>query len=367
MTKEPVVDVYPAGEPDYAVPPGETIREFLDELGMSQRQLAVRLGLTAKHVNQLIQGLVPLSPEVAQRLELVTGMSARMWNRLEADYQSARQRLRHRGDMAELTAWLAELPVSDLVRRGDLPAEPDDPRDRVHQLLMFFGVAHVSTYRELYEAPALDFQRTKAPGARPGAVATLLRLAELKARDISCKPYSRQGLEASLDKLRQLTLQPPGVLLPLMRDICARNGVAVVIVPDFADTHVKGMTRWLSADKAMVALSTRHDSAGELWSTFFRAIHQVLKHGRSKSMVWIHDGRPGVDPREREADAFARDLLIPPDQAAALDSLDGPDEVRKFADRIGVGVSVVIVRLPGKARMRGKHTREIDFSEFCPA
>ncbi|GAA2095726.1 HigA family addiction module antitoxin [Actinomadura alba] len=80
-------------EPDYAVPPGETIREFLDELGMTQRQLAARLALSLKHVNQLIQGLVPLSPEVAARLELVTGMPARLWNRLEADYQTAQVRL----------------------------------------------------------------------------------------------------------------------------------------------------------------------------------------------------------------------------------------------------------------------------------
>jgi HTH-type transcriptional regulator/antitoxin HigA len=99
-------DLYPANEPDYAVPPGDTIREFLDDLGMSQRQLAVRLDLSPMHVNQLIQGLVSLSPDVAQRLEFVTGMSARMWNRLEADYQSELQRLRYCEDLAEPTGWL---------------------------------------------------------------------------------------------------------------------------------------------------------------------------------------------------------------------------------------------------------------------
>jgi HTH-type transcriptional regulator/antitoxin HigA len=96
--------LYAAGEPDYAVAPGETVREFLDELGMTQRELATRLDLSPKHVNQLVQGLVPLSSEVASRLELVTGMPARLWLRLEADYQATRQRLRQRIDMAESTA-----------------------------------------------------------------------------------------------------------------------------------------------------------------------------------------------------------------------------------------------------------------------
>ncbi|MEU8201965.1 HigA family addiction module antitoxin [Streptosporangium sp. NPDC049046] len=90
----PTPEFHPFGVPDYAVPPGETIREYLDELGMTQRELATRLGLSAKHVNRLVQGLVPLSHEIAQRLELVTGMPAKLWNRLEADYQSAQQRLR---------------------------------------------------------------------------------------------------------------------------------------------------------------------------------------------------------------------------------------------------------------------------------
>jgi HTH-type transcriptional regulator/antitoxin HigA len=85
--------LYPSHEPDYAVPPGETIREFLDELGMIQRQLAAHLALSPKHVDQLIQGLVPLSPEVAARLEPITGMPARLWNRLEVDYQAAQVRL----------------------------------------------------------------------------------------------------------------------------------------------------------------------------------------------------------------------------------------------------------------------------------
>ena len=34
-------------EPDYAVPPGATLQETIDSLGMTQRELAVRTGLTA--------------------------------------------------------------------------------------------------------------------------------------------------------------------------------------------------------------------------------------------------------------------------------------------------------------------------------
>jgi addiction module HigA family antidote len=112
----------PMPPPDYAVPPGETLRERLDELEMSQVELARRAGLTTKHVNRVVQGVASLSADVAQRLEFVTGVPTPVWLRLEADYRSARSRL----EVPELDdddlAWLHDMPVRQLVRAGALPA-----------------------------------------------------------------------------------------------------------------------------------------------------------------------------------------------------------------------------------------------------
>ena len=86
--------LYPLGDTDYAVAPGETLRELLEEEGLSPRDLARRAGLSPKHVNKLLQGLVPLSADVAVRLERVTGTPARRWNALEAGYRSDLARIR---------------------------------------------------------------------------------------------------------------------------------------------------------------------------------------------------------------------------------------------------------------------------------
>ncbi|CND64737.1 plasmid maintenance system antidote protein [Mycobacterium tuberculosis] len=337
-------ELYKPADPDYAVPPGETIREFLDDLGMSQRQLSSRLGLTPKHVNQLIQGLVPLSPDVAARLELVTGMPARLWNRLEADYQTTRTRLRVRSDLGELIAWVQdEVPVSELVKRGALPSVPKDPASRVEQALGFFGVAHLASYRELYANPAVSFRQTKAFKAKPGAVAAWLRLGELQARDVVCEPYDKDSLETDLVALRQLTLQPPAVFFKLTVDICARNGVALVVVPEIPGTRAAGATKWLSQHKAMVMLSGRYKTDDQLWFTFFHELCHVIRH--SKRSVWIEadDGRE--DPCEVEADEFARDLLIPPDAARRLPRLRRLDEIRRFAEEIGIAPGIVVGRM----------------------
>jgi hypothetical protein len=80
-------------------------------------------------------------------------MPTRLWLRLEADYHATRHRLRTNVDVGESASWLREIPVTELVKRGIIPGKPNDQISRTQQLLAFFGVAHISSYRELYENP----------------------------------------------------------------------------------------------------------------------------------------------------------------------------------------------------------------------
>ena len=70
-----------------ATPPGATIKEQLNDKGMSQREFAARMDMSEKHISKLINGEVQLTPEVAVRLEVVLGVPAKFWNNLEAIYR----------------------------------------------------------------------------------------------------------------------------------------------------------------------------------------------------------------------------------------------------------------------------------------
>ena len=69
-----------------ATPPGATIKEQLEDRDMSQKEFAIRMDLSEKHVSKLIHGEVALTPDVAERLELVLGVPAKFWNNLEIIY-----------------------------------------------------------------------------------------------------------------------------------------------------------------------------------------------------------------------------------------------------------------------------------------
>ena len=82
-------------EPDYAVHPGELLREALDEAGMTQAHLARECGVTAKHVNQIVQGKQRLHAPFAVAAEVALGYKyAHILMRIQSDFDVFHERAR---------------------------------------------------------------------------------------------------------------------------------------------------------------------------------------------------------------------------------------------------------------------------------
>lgn len=341
-------------QPDYAIPPGETLAEWLEERHMRQAELASRINMSEKALSQIITGIAPLTRATAGKLELVTGIPARTWNNLEALYQDDRARLAQRAELEGHREWLAEMPVTALRRLKVLTASKDKA-DLVRQLLEFFGVSDPDAWRRLWlgqQATAL--RQSPAFTAQPAAVAAWLRLGELEADKIEVAEFNTSRLRAALPSLRALTRErDPGSFADEMVRIAAECGVAVVFVPEVEGARCAGAARWVH-DRPIVQLSLRFGTDDQLWFTFFHELAHILLHGKKE--VFISDGRTDHDTyrgKEEEADRFARDLLIPRQFAPELETLSSLSAMRAFADKIGVSPGVVVGRL--------QHDELIDF------
>ncbi len=81
-------------QPNYSIPPGETLRETLETIGMTQVELADRTGRPKKAINEIIEGKAPITVKTALQLERVLGVPASVWNNLERNYQKTKARLK---------------------------------------------------------------------------------------------------------------------------------------------------------------------------------------------------------------------------------------------------------------------------------
>lgn len=66
--------------------PGTYLRETLEELSLSARQLALHIGTTPMRLSLVLRGQRPVSADLALRLERALGQSAGYWVNLQAQY-----------------------------------------------------------------------------------------------------------------------------------------------------------------------------------------------------------------------------------------------------------------------------------------
>ena len=74
---------------DLAIPPGETVLEGIEYHGISTHELAERINLSPQSLDELIKGEIPMTQDVAEKLENVLGIPAYMLLRLEERYRRA--------------------------------------------------------------------------------------------------------------------------------------------------------------------------------------------------------------------------------------------------------------------------------------
>jgi antitoxin HigA-1 len=69
------------------VHPGEVLlEEFLNPMGISQNHLALKIGVPAHRINEIVLGKRRITADTALRLSLFFGTSARFWPGLQTDY-----------------------------------------------------------------------------------------------------------------------------------------------------------------------------------------------------------------------------------------------------------------------------------------
>lgn len=334
---------------DLAIPPGELLEEELAVMGMTQQELARRMGRPAQMINEIVRGKKQVTHETALELERVLGIPAHIWVNLEAQYQLAKARRRESEELQKQTEWLTRFPVREMEQHGWI-AQSSTNVAKVRELLRFFGVASFQAWQDSFnawqESAVVGFRIT--PGARVsiGALAAWVRKGEIEGLATDTVPYSEERFRAALLAIRGLTTEPVRVFVPRMRELCAGAGVALMFIPELPKSAASGYARWLTKDKALIALSLRHRTDDHLWFSFFHEGCHILEH-RVRQVFLEGIGAGTASEDEDEAHRFAADALIPPDQWASFVRVQPPTlgGITAFAKRIQVAPGIVVGRL----------------------
>ncbi len=328
-------------------PPGDTILEHIDFIGMSQAELAERMGRPKEKINDIIKGREPITMATAFQLEKVLGISASFWLNREKTYRKELYELQQQEDFEKKKDWLSEFPVNEMRKFGWLP-DTKEKHVLVDSLLKFFCVASTDEWERIYldEEVSVAFRVSLAHTKSPHAISAWLRKGEIQSKEIEIAEFDKKRFKDALAEIKELAFLMPDDFTQQLQSICAKCGVAVVFTPNLPKAPISGATRWFH-NKPIIQLSGRFRANDHFWFTFFHEAAHIILHGKKDVFLENLEGTEMNQEKEDEANAFAAKVLIEDKDWKEITSNLPlmPMQIERYAKKLRVTPGIIVGRL----------------------
>lgn len=342
-------------------PPGEFIKEELEERGWTQVDFAAVLGRPLQAVNEILNGKRAITPETARAIGDALGTGPELWLNLESAYQLSQSKPAD-NLVTRRASLYAHAPVTDIVKRGWTAAEKDDYESLERSILKFMGTKSTS---ETPRFVAAARKSTSYASHTPAEVAWLQR-ARLLATCVDAKRFVKSGIEERASDIRDLAVSDADVRR--VPHFLSEIGIRLVVVEPLPKMRMDGAVFWLNKQSPVIALSMRFDRIDSFWYTITHELAHVI-HGDGQmfcdsNLVGEHAQKySDKDEEEQRADDFAANLLVPKEQLSNFIARISPLYARKrivgFANRIGVHPGIVVGQLQFRGEIGYWHSRPL--------
>jgi HTH-type transcriptional regulator/antitoxin HigA len=342
--------------PAEAFPPGDYIKEELEERGWSQADLAEILGVNESVVSALINGKKAITPELAKGLSAAFETSAQVWMNLESSYRLFLAK--STDDVIGRKARLYDIaPVKELIKRGWIEKSEN------------ISVLEKRVNEFLSEVVPHAARKSTSYGAMNPAQRAWLCRAKRLARLVKVDKFSEESLEEAFDALRGLLGTPEDILK--VPAVLAKAGIHLVVLEHLPQTRIDGACLWLEDGSPVIAISLRYDRLDYFWHTLLHEMAHV-KHRDGA------DGEPPIDEDlvgdkakeaetkpecEKKADMFACEFSVTEHQLtdfiARVKPFFSRQKIVGFANRLHVHPAIVVGQLQHRGLLPYSHSREM--------
>ncbi|MDA9476790.1 hypothetical protein XI03_20245 [Bradyrhizobium sp. CCBAU 65884] len=278
----------------------------MEQGGLSQRDLIPFIGSRAK-VSEVLSGKRQLTLPMARALHEHLGIPSAVLLK-QGSVKAA-------DDDVEWT----KFPLQEMAKRGWIPKGrnlSDHAEELVRSLMKRAGctdLAVAAMYRKN------DYARANAKTDQFSLQAWCLQLLSMANAERPSSPY-RAGT-ITLDFLRKIARLSWSAEGPrLAKELLARNGIPLIILPHLPRTHLDGAAIKLDDGTPVVGLTLRYDRLDNFWFCLLHELAHVGRHmGEGSDASFVDDltlrnsSSVRHDPRETEADEWAEEACIPRD------------------------------------------------------
>lgn len=321
-----------------ATPPGATIKEQIIDRGMSQKEFAMRMGMSEKHISKLINGEVQLTVDVARRLELVLGVPLQFWCNLETIYREKLAKVAEERAMDADILLARKFPYKEMAQNGWVK-ETTKAEDKVINLRKFFEVVQLDMLQGNLIPAGIACRKLSETEKSYYALVAWAQKAKLESRKIKTQPLDIKLLRKSIPEIRKMTRMPAKDFCKKLSTLLAECGIAIVFLPHIGGSFLHGAT-FYDGNKIVLGLTVRGKDADKFWFSLFHELAHIIYGHIGKT-----EGTTQED--EHDADLYASETLIPEDKFNAFAQRGNITEntIKQFADEEEIDAGIVLGRL----------------------
>ena len=338
--------------------PGEVLQTKLYENGMSRKELAIRTGVTEKHICTVISGERSISAGFARKLGYVFENSG-FWLNLQTKFEEEQLRIQEENAITQfeidILKPLQEI-MSYLIECGYIQNNCGES-SKVMQMRSFLGVSNLTLIPRITYNAAYRAQLTENVRLNPYVLFAWQRLCEKQTENLPIsKPLNIDMLRQKVPTIKAQMYGDINSGIRTLQDIFADCGIVFQVVRNFRGAPVQGFIKETHESRLILCLTIRGKRADRFWFTLMHEIGHIL-HGDFQTRFVDFDS---VQSKiEEQADNYARDELIPPARYREFVSskdCTSWDSIEAFAEAIGVESFIVLGRL--------QNDEYLDWSDF---
>jgi len=294
------------------VPTGKIIKNYLDEYGITQKNLAKRINMSEKHISKFLNGNTRLTEEMALKLEKVfPPIPASYWLNYEAKYREALARKQ------DPLLNLSQKQLKDIAKRFHFK-EVFKNLDwsllkQANEMLKILQISDFANFEKVYANLPVSFMED---GGDLASIVVWLKLCEddieIQNNEIINR-YSVAKLKRNLHELKDISNNPNSSLaFKNARSWLNDKGINLVIEKAIPNCKVRGAISCYRNNPS-IFLSLRFKTQDNAWFALMHEIGHLLLHFDGKTpYIFYGEDETQNERNEEEANKFARDFFIDP-------------------------------------------------------
>ncbi len=330
--------------------PGYYLKEYLEEVQLTQDEFAKRLGISGKQISLILAENATITPDIAYKISKLIGTSIELWLNLQSSYDAWKIELEAKENFEEEKKIYKMIDKKFLINLKIIKKE-DSTEEAISKLRLASMVSSLTLHcnKDIY-----SFYRT-AINTKEETIENIVcknvwvSLASSSAKKQITKPFNEEKIKQNIDILRSMTLQDSNIFYPKMKELLNECGVALVILPSLKNSNINGVVKWIDNEKVMMALNTRGAYNDKFWFSFFHELKHILQKHKRK-MIINQENEFDDSELELEADIFAMETLIPSKYINELKYIN-EDSIINLANKLSIHPGIVVGRLQKEKRI----------------